>query len=182
MFKKSLLFLLLLVSQFFLPPLRSVLYAQIAGQNIWLEYEDNLLSISTNEADIKNVLLKISDEANIYVSFPLSLEKKITIKKDEISLRKALRMLLNNTNYVIIYSGPNKDQSRVSGVIVFAKTKKTNVNNNRIIDRVDTLERQIVTYKLKLSEVGENSRAGKNYLMQIRNIERNIESLERRIN
>ena len=106
----------------------------------------------------------------------------MTFREDEITLRKALRRLLNGLNFAITYSEPSKNNSTVTGVYVFNKSKKANVNYRRINDQINALERQILLYKTKLSEVGENSKRGKIYLTRIINIENNIKSLERQLN
>jgi len=63
------------------------------------------------------VLLKLADKTNIYVRFPASLKKKITVMKRGISVRDALKRLLRDFNYAIIYSGPDKNQTSISRVI-----------------------------------------------------------------
>lgn len=174
--------ILLLVSQMLLLPAIDFVFAQSTNQKLWIEYDDNLISVSANEADLKKVLLKIAEKANINVWFPASLEKKVTFREDEITLRKALRRLLNGLNFAITYSGTSKNNSTVTGVYVFNKSKNVNVNYRRINDQINALERQILLYKTKLSEVGENSKRGKIYLTRIINIENNIKSLERQLN
>jgi hypothetical protein len=43
-----------------------------------MTYNDNFLTISVEEADLQNMLLKLADETNIVIKFPVSLKNKIS--------------------------------------------------------------------------------------------------------
>jgi hypothetical protein len=160
------------------------LYAQSSSQKIRVRYDDNLVSISAKEADLKNILLELEDKTHISVSFPVSLGKKITIRVSEIKLRKALERLLFGLNYAITYSGASKNQAEVLGVHVFKKTKKSTRargGERRILNQIKAYQRRIESYKKRLSEVDVNSRRGKVYLKRIENYEKRIVRLEKQL-
>jgi hypothetical protein len=71
-----------------------------------------------NDAYLKNVLFKLAEKSNFYIQVPVSLNKKITINKKEISLRDALRKLLKGLNHAIVYSVSSKKQATISEVYV----------------------------------------------------------------
>jgi predicted RNase H-like nuclease (RuvC/YqgF family) len=144
-----------------------------------------LISVFAKDADLKKVLLKLADDANISVSLPDTLEKKITIRVNEATLNEALKRLLSGFNYAMIYSGAKKNQTVVSEVHVYTKTKKSkraSVHAQRILNQIKSHERRIESYKKRLSSVDVNSRQGKRYLTRIRNYEKRIEKLQRRLN
>jgi hypothetical protein len=150
-----------------------------------MSYDNNLLTISARDADLKNVLLKLADITNIYVRFPLSLQKKVTIKKNGISIRQALEILLNGLNHAITYSGPSKNRLAISGVFIFKKSKKSRQATGseiRMANRIRAYERQIESLRQHLSRVDENSGQGKGYLRAIKVLEKNIARLEGQLN
>ena len=174
-------FLLLLISLVYLTILDCLVNAQGSDQQLRITYNNNLLTISAEDADLQNLLLKLADNTNIYIRFPASLEKKITISKKKISLRDALKTILREFNYAIIYSGSDKNQTFISKVIVFKKSKKSRqqrVNEARIANRMRAYEKQIESLKENLLKIDENSSRGKRYLRRIRILEKKIERLQ----
>ena len=160
-------------------------YAQNSRQNIRINYNNKVLNISAKDADLKNVLLKIADKANIFIRFPVVLKQKVTIKKNRISLKDALQNILRDFNHVIIYSGSSKNRATISKVIIFEKSKKPkrlSATERRITNRIRRYERQIKSLKNKLSRIDENSRQGKRYLNRIKLLTKNIRMLGRRLN
>ena len=154
------------------------LYAQSPYQNVHINYKNNLLTISAKDVDLKNVLSKLSDETNIYVHFPVSLKKTITIDKSNISLREAFESLLVELNCLILYSGPSRNQSTISEVFVLPKSTKSrrqSGNERHIANRIRAYKKRIESLTKRLQNIDENSRRGKRYLTQIRQLERNIE-------
>jgi len=103
----------------------SSIYAQSNNQNILISYKNDLLSISTKDADLKKVLLKLSDETNINIKFPVYIDEKITINKNGISLGEGLEYILKNINHIILYSGIKNNKLMISRVIVFSESKKS---------------------------------------------------------
>jgi hypothetical protein len=159
-----------------------LLHAQSAYQKIRINYSNNLLSISAKDADLKNVLLKLAKKSKFFIRFPTSLEKKITIKKNEISLSDALQTLLIGFNHVIIYSGPSKNQAAISEVFVFEKSRQLSGAERRIANRIRAYERQIESLKNNLLKIDENSGRGRRYLRRIRHIQKRIKRLEGQLN
>ena len=182
---KKIGFFLLLVFLVQLKVINCSLHAQSSDQKLLITYSNNLLTISAEEVDLQNVLLKLADKTNIYVRFPASLKRKITVIKKRISLRDALKRILKGLNYAVIYSGPDKNQTSISKVIVFKEFKKSRqqmANEARIANRIRAYERQIESLKSNLLRMDENSRRAKSYQRNIRVLERRIERLERQYN
>ena len=178
-------FLLLLIFMVHLTALNCLLHAQSADQKLRITYNNNLLTISAEDADLQNVLLKLADKTNIHVRFPESLKKNITLIIKKISLRDALKLLLKGMNYAIIYSGPDKNQTSISKVIVFKEFQKSiqqTANEARIANRIRAYEKQIESLKRNLSRIDENSARGKSYQRRIMVLEKRIERLERQYN
>ena len=178
-------FLLLLIFMVYLTAANCLLHAQSPDQELRINYNNNLLTISAKDVDLQNVLLELADKTNIYVRFPASLKKKITVIKEGISLRDALKRLLKGLNYAIIYSGPDKNQTSISKVLVFKEYKMSRqqkANEARIANRIRAYERQIESLKRNLSRVDENSRQAKSYQRRIMVLEKRIETLERPYN
>ena len=80
-------------------------YAQTSNPSLRLIYKNNLITISAQNVDLKNVLLMLADKTNIIVRVPTSLKKQISIKLSSQSLDEALSRILRGMNYAIIYSG-----------------------------------------------------------------------------
>jgi hypothetical protein len=166
-------------------PANNFLYAQNSDQTIRISYDDNLISIFAEDADMEKVLFKLADEAKILVSLPDTLDKKLTLRLNEATLDEALKRLLSGFNFAMIYSGSNKNQTLISEVHVYTKKKKSkraSGNERRILNQIKAYEQRIESYKNKLSRVDANSRQGKRYLTRIRNYEKRIEKLQRRLN
>jgi type II secretory pathway component GspD/PulD (secretin) len=179
---EPLLFFILLV---WLIPFHNFLHAQNPRPKIRIGYDDDLISIFAEDADLTKVLSKLADDANISVSFPDSLEKKITIRINAAPLTVALKRLLSDYNYAMVYSGGKKNQTVVSEVHIYNKGKKSkraSAQQGRILNQIKAYERRIESYKQKLSKADVNSRQGKRYLTRIKNYEKRIEKLHRQLN
>jgi hypothetical protein len=163
--------------------------AQTFKQNLRIEYNKNLITISAQNADLKNVLLKLAKKTNIMVRFPDSLEKKITIKLSKQSLNEALSRILKGLNHAIIYSASKKNRTVVSEVLVYNKSKSYKVSNRskprgRKINRsrlLKSLERRLKNLNKKYSLGNISSSQRERYLKQIRAYENKIEELKREI-
>lgn len=180
LYHSGLLFFLLV----YLQPVTDVLYAQNPSQRFQMDYKNHFLTLSTEDADIKDVLFKLADEAEIYAQCPSSLKKTITIDLKKAPLKEALDRLLRDLNYVIIYSGQRKNEAVISEVFVFSEDKKsstTSVRNRRLTNRLAAYERNLETAKRNLSRVSANSRQGQRYSRRINKLEKNIENLRRQI-
>jgi hypothetical protein len=160
-----------------------------------------LITISAQNADLKNVLLKLADKTNIIVRVPNSLKKQITIKLSENSLDEALSRILRNMNYAIIYSGVKNNRTVVSEVLVYNKSESSKISNRSIsreknindrikkprdenIDRsrlIKSLERRLKNLNKKWSLGNISNSQRERYLKQIRAYENKIEKLKREI-
>ncbi|MEA1947700.1 MAG: hypothetical protein U9N83_10425 [Thermodesulfobacteriota bacterium] len=146
-----------------------------------------MLTISAQDADLKNVLLKLADKTGIYVRFPNSLKKQITIRISGLSLNEALSRILKGMNYAVIYSGSRKNRSIVSEVLVYNNSKRSRISSRaklrerQLSHRIRYYERRLESMKKKLSKVNKNSRQGKRYLRQIRSYENTLENLKKKI-
>jgi len=182
---KRMAFFLSLILVVHLTMINDLVHAQSSDQRLHMTYSNHLLTISAKDADLKNVLLKLADKTNIYVQFPISLKKKITIIKSKAPLKDALQRLLKGLNHAIIYSGSEKGQTSISKVFVFKRSKKSRQvggSQTRIANKIRVYERQIEHLKNNLSKIDENSRRGRNYLRRIMVLKKRIEKLERRYN
>ena len=165
----------------------SLSYAQTFKQNLRIEYNKKLITISAKNADLKNVLLKLAKKTNIMVRFPDSLEKKITIKLSKHSLNEALSRILKGLNHAIIYSASKKNRTVVSEVLVYNKSVSYKVSNRskprgRKINRsrlLKSLERRLKNLNKKYSLGNISSSQRERYLKQIRAYENKIEQLKR---
>ena len=162
-------------------------YAQTFNPNLRIEYKNNLLTISAENADLKNVLFKLADKTGISVRFPHSLKKQITIKMSGLSLDEALSRVLKGLNHAIIYSGSRKNRTVISEVLIYNKSKRSRISSRarprekQIASRIRYYERRLRSLKKKLSQFDENSRQGKRYIRQIRSYENIIENFKRKI-
>lgn len=161
--------------------------AQTFYPNIQIDYTNNLLTLSAKKADLKNVLLKLSEKTGIYVRFPNSIKKQITTKMSDVSLKEALSKILKGMNHAIVYSGSKKNRTVVSEVFVYMKPSKSIISrrstslNRQIAARIKSYERRLESLNKKLSRLDKNSRIGKRYLRQIRSYQNVIENLKRKI-
>lgn len=173
-----LLFLLFFISG------QSISHAtELSSDNYQLAYDRNQISISATKADLKDILIDLAERADISIRYPASLDDKITLKISNLSLKKALKRLLKDFNYSIVYSG-SKKQSVISDVFIYKKTNRTpqvNSSEARTASRIKSYERRIESLKTRLSQAGENSARGKRYLNQIKSYEKTIERLKNQI-
>jgi len=160
---------------------------QAAADNIQINYKDQLLTLKAQDADIKNILLKISDLAGIYVRFPQAIEKQITIELDKVPLAKALKKLLRGLNHAIIYSiSDKKNRAHVASVYVMQKSKGvstgsfSSINSQKesiITRRIQHYEKTIQSLNERLSKVDSNSPLGQRYTRQIQTYQKSLDSL-----
>ena len=182
----------------------SSIYAQSNNQKMLISYKNDLLSISTKDADLKKVLLKLSDKTNINIKLPVYMDKKITINKNGISLGEGLEYILKNLNHIILYSGIKNNKPMISRVIVLSESKKstkltasrTQAANSetqaassliqlpnsemQAADIIKGYEKQIEILKKKLSTTPENSKRREPYIKRIKILEKFIENYDSR--
>ena len=186
---------------FLLTTANSSLCAESTNPNIRISYKENVLSIWAKDADLKKVLVELAHETNIDVRLPLSLDKKISINRNGISLGEGLEVILKHLNYVILYSGKKNNNPLISKVIVFPKSKisttltdgetqqanseiqttdreKRSTDSEKHSANITFYERQIESLKKRLSKIDENSKRGKKYSERIKRLEKLIEKYE----
>ena len=161
--------------------------AQTFNSNLHIDYKNNLLTITAQKADLKSVLLELSDKTGIYVGYPSSLNKQITTELSRVPLGEALTKILKGTNHAIIYSKSGKNRAVVSKVFVYREFERSAISGPSM-PREDLMARRIKSYenriKLlneKLSGMDKNSRLGKRYLKQVKTYEKIIENLKNRM-
>jgi hypothetical protein len=162
----------------------TTLYAQNSGGIIQLNYNNNLLTLTAEKADLKNILLRLSDEAGVYVNYPNNLKKHVTLELSKVSLDRAIKKILKGINHAVIYSFSKKDQnSEVSRIYIFQKAKSTALSRReqQTANSIKNYEKRIESLKERLSNLDENSRRGKSYLRQIKSYEDRIEKLKERL-
>jgi hypothetical protein len=179
----------------------SLSYGQTSNPNLRLIYKNNLITISAQNADLKNVLSKLADKTNIIVRVPNSLKKQITITLSENSLDEALSRILRDMNYAIIYSGVKNNRTVISEVLVYNKSESSEISNrSESLDRnindsikkprdeninrsrlIKSLERRLNNLNKKLALGNISSSQRERYLKQIRAYEDKIEKLKREI-
>jgi len=181
-------FLKLFIFLIYFTAVNSSIYAQASNIKFRIDYKNNLLTISAQDADLKNVLLRLADKTGVYVRFPSSLKKQITIKISGLSLEETLSRLLKGINYALVYSGSRKNRAIVSEVFVFKKlersriSSRTRVRERQLSHRIRYYERRLESLRKKLSKVNKNTRQGKSYLRQIKSYEKTLENLKKRSN
>lgn len=159
-------------------------YAQGTGEVIRMDYKGNLLTLTAVDADLKNVLFRLSDEAGVYVRFPNGLKKKVSIELSGVSLDRAIKKLLNGVNHVVIFSSSEKRQAhKISRIYVFQESTSVPLSRTeqRTFNSIRNYERRIESIRKRLLTVDENSSRGKSYLRQIKSYETRIERLRARL-
>lgn len=179
-------FLQLFIFLIYFTSVNSSIYAQASNIKFRIDYKNNLLTISAQNADLRNVLLRLADKTGVYVKFPSALKKQITIKISGLSLEETLSRLLKGINYALVYSGSRKNRAVVSEVFVFKQLRRsrissrTRVRERQLSHRIRYYERRLESLKNKLSNVNKNSRQGKSYLRRIRSYENTLKNLKKR--
>jgi len=167
----------------------SLTHAQSSGQTYRIDYDDGLLTVSAEKADLKRLLTHVAKKADIRVRFPKNLRKQITIKLAGVSLRKALPRLLKGENYALIYSVSGKlKASTISEVYVLPKSSgaRTSPQYDRLRHREEQIrasirryEKRLETLKARMATVNEESRRGRLVRNQISSTEKTLERLHK---
>lgn len=174
---------------FFVSPTSST-HAQSSGQSFHIDYDNGLVTLSADKADLTRLLAQIAQRAGIYVRFPRSLTKKeITIKLSGVSLGEALRRVLQGENHALIYSVSGKRKpGAISEVYVFPKSSsprtsrqyKPPTSRDEVTKAsIARYEKRLETLKSRMATVDEDSRRGRLIANHIRSTEKTIERLRR---
>lgn len=164
-------------------------HAQSRDQAFDINYDNGLLTLSAEKADLTRLLTQIAQRAGVHVRFPRNLTKQITIKLSGVSLRKALRRLLKGESYALIYSASGKRKpSAISEIYVLPKssTSRTSRQNKQPRPRDEVVrtsiaryEKRLETLKHRMTTLDEESRRGRLISNQIRSTEKTIERLRK---
>jgi len=160
-------------------------YAQDSSLALHISQDDRSLQIAAEGADLKNVLSELASAANIPITYPIALDKKVYLDKRGLSVGEALKLLLKGMNHVIIYSGPSAKKANVKKVLILGKkTKRQPISQRKarqLSRRIKAYQRQIESMKRRLAKLDPNSQQGKRYLKRINRLESSIEGLQRQM-
>jgi hypothetical protein len=160
-------------------------YALDSSLALHFSQDGRTLQLVAEGVDIKNVLSELARAANIAITYPLALDKKVFLDKRGLSVGEALRLLLKGMNHVIIYSGPNSKKANIKKVLVLGKKNKRQPISQRkarqLNRRIKAYQRQIESLKRRLATLDPNSQRGKRYLKRINRLESSIEGLQRQM-
>ncbi|NIM98048.1 MAG: hypothetical protein GTO24_08225, partial [candidate division Zixibacteria bacterium] len=114
--------ILLIGIMFLLSPYPAL--GQDQGRELHIEYNQDLLTLSVENVNLKHVLTAMAEETGITVWYPRDLEKPITTEFNDLPLQQGLRRILRGMNYALIYSPSTTDKKRgevPAGVYVLSK-------------------------------------------------------------
>jgi predicted RNase H-like nuclease (RuvC/YqgF family) len=164
-------------------------HAQSSDQSFRIDYDNGLLTLSAENAELSRLLTQIAQRADIHVHFPKNLTKQITITLSSVSLKRALRRLLKGEDYALLYSVPGKHKpAAISEVYVLPKS--TGPSLSRQYERpkgreevirasIARYEKRLETLKSRMTTVDEESRRGRLIGNQMRSTEKTIERLRK---
>ena len=153
-----------------------------------MRVKNRLLTITAQNADIKNILSELSESTGISVSYPKSINRQITTKLKNVPLAEALKRLLAGMNYTVIYSFlEKKNRFLVSKIYVlpgykgrsspFSRNRNSNLNDTD--RRIRSYERRILSLTRRIEKLDPNDRRVMTYERQIRNYRKILERLKR---
>jgi hypothetical protein len=95
--------------------------------NMQIVFEEDLLSVSLKDAELKEILKEISRQRNITVSSEGTIKGKVTLKFVKLPLEQGLKRILKNHNYSFSYSKtrnkPEKETRYVlTGIFLLEKS------------------------------------------------------------
>jgi hypothetical protein len=168
-----------------LSPVYHLSYALDSSLALHFSQDDRSLQIVAEGVDIKKVFSELARAANIAITYPLALDKKVFLDKRGLSVGEAFRLLLKGMNHVIIYSGPNSKKANIKKVLVLGKkTKRQPISQRKarqLNRRIKAYQRQIESLKRRLEKLDPNSQRKKRYLKRINRLESSIEGLQRQM-
>lgn len=140
------------------------------------------LEIVSVQADIKAVLAELSQAANLAISYPTTLEKKITLNRAGLSIGETLEVVLRGINHVILYSGPSRKTARIKKVFVLNKKARrrpiSRHKERQLNRRIQTYRHRINSLKRRLADMEPTSPQGRRYQNRISRLKRTLERLE----
>ena len=159
--------------------------AEASGQNFRIRQQQGRISISATNANLKNVLLELSETADVTIRVAESLNRKVTLEQTNLSLKSALKRLLRGINHVIIYSGKNRKKASIAKVLVLSKatpSRPMTAAQKRLSRRIDGYQRQIDSMRRNMAKYDATSRQAKRYQRRIDSIQRKIDRYRKQMN
>jgi hypothetical protein len=96
--------------------LLSLASTEARAQRPYVAYDQGLLSVSLENAELQEVLEVI--ETGISVRLPENLSESITVNFDRLPLEKGLNLILRDINHALIFSSSKTGKETVSGVYI----------------------------------------------------------------
>jgi hypothetical protein len=161
-----------------------ICHARKASPALQMRYTNHALQIITKNVDLRSVLDELAKTVGIVVSYPVSLNKKVTMNRQAIPVGQALKEILKGINYVVIYSGPSQQHAEIEEVIVMTKSRQRQLppgKARRLNQQINRYNRQIKSLQQRSVRVAPDSRQGKRYNRQIKRLQGKIERLERQL-
>ena len=161
-----------------------LMFENAFAQDYRIVYDKGMISLSADKTDIKTILWGISKEANIFIKFPKVLQKQITIKLSNVSVKNVLKRFLSGQDYAIIYSASKKNnRDSISKVYVLPeqwghKQPAGSPSPGRRSNAVRNYNRRLDALRNRLTRVGRGSAAERRILSQIQSIQKTVERLE----
>jgi hypothetical protein len=153
-----------------------------------MHVDDNHLTLSAHNADLKSILQRLNEETGIAVRYPNALDKKVTAEMSDVVLEMGLRRILKGINYATVYSkSADSDSARVSKVYVFKayqgsqRTTRDARRRKRIEDRIGNYRKRIQAAQRRLAQAASDSQSGRRFQRQIRSYQRTVERLEQQL-
>ena len=183
----KILYLLCLVA--FSVSVTSLTYAQSSGQTYRIDYDNGLLTVSAEKADLNRLLTQVAKKTGIKVRFPKDLARQITINLSGVSLRMALRRILKGEDFSLIYSASGKSRAAtISEVYVLPKSStskpprrydRQEAREKQVRASITRWERRLETLKSRMARLDEDSKVGRAIRNQIHSTERTLERLHK---
>lgn len=87
-----------------------------------LTVKDDLITLSANDASLKEIVEEIGEKMNIKAVANIHAEEKISVEFERLSLTKALEKLSSNYGYIM---NTEKDKKKIARIFVLPKGKNT---------------------------------------------------------
>ena len=168
-----------------------LIHSNAFAQDYRISYDNGLITLFAEDADIKAILSGISEKTNIFIQFPKALKEQITIKLTKVTLRNALSRILKGQDYAIIYSTLRKPSRHpIAKVYVLpeqwgsrkpARSQPRSPQEKRIERSLNNYRKRLDSLRNRLWRVDRGSIQEKRTQRQIRSMEKTIERLEKRL-
>ena len=164
--------------------------AQQPDPTVKIDYRDRLLSLSAENVDITEIFRHLAAETGITISFPATMQKKISIQIIEETLPDTLRKLLIGLNHSIVYSttvAPPHEFAQATRVYVFGKAAGSRSNSRssstqrRLAQKIQHYERRILYLKKAMEGIHPNSVRYERYSKRLKRYENLLDRLNRQI-